>query len=249
MRATACPPGEPALPHVLMVDDDPGIREIVRRYFELNGFRVSEAADAAIARATLDREAIDLVLLDVGLPGEDGLALTRFLRERWRGAVIIVSGRGDPIERVIGLEVGADDYLAKPFELRELLARARSVLRRAQPPPRGSEAAAGRAYEFAGLRLDVDARRLDGREGREIALTTGEFELLSALCEQANRVLSRDSLMQRMHGRAAGPYDRAIDVQIGRLRQKIEADPAQPAIIKSVRGAGYLLAAAVSRKG
>ena len=232
---------------MLVVDDDTAICEIVRRYFDAHGFRVSVAADAAAARASLSRESVDLVLLDLGLPGEDGLTLTRYLREHWHGAVIIVSGRGDPVERVVGLEVGADDYVAKPFDLRELVARARSVLRRVQAPsaPAG---APGSAYEFNGMRLEPDARRLSSGNGSEIALSTGEFDLLWALVEQPNRVLSREQLMQRIHGRSAGPFDRAIDVQIGRLRHKIEADPARPTLIKSVRGVGYLFAATVQRR-
>lgn len=239
-------------PHVLVVDDDPDIREIVRRYFAGNGFDVSVAGDSAAARAVLEREAVDLALVDIGLPDEDGLALTRYLREHWRGAVIIVSGRGEPVERVIGLEIGADDYVAKPFDLRELLARARSVLRRATAPP--AVAAPARmadtadAYEFGGLRLEPGSRRLLDAGGRDIELTTGEFDLLLALVEQAQRVLSRDQLMQRIRGHDAGPFDRAIDVQISRLRQKIEPDPARPALIKSVRGVGYVLSAAARRR-
>jgi two-component system, OmpR family, response regulator len=237
-------------PRVLIVDDDAAIRELVRRYFERSGFVVSDAGDATQARAALDREQIDLVLLDIGLPGEDGLTLTRYLREHWHGAVIIISGRGDPIERIIGLEVGADDYLAKPFDLRELLARARSVLRRLQAPAAATarEPAQPRSYAFAGMRIEPDARRLIGHDGDEIALTTGEFDLLIILVEQANRALSREHLMQRLHGREAGPFDRAIDVQIGRLRQKIERDPSQPDLIRSVRGVGYLFSCPVQRR-
>lgn len=246
MTATTAPPG--LLPHVLVVDDEDGIRQLVLRYFSGNGFRVSEASDAGQARAVLEQQSVDLVLLDIGLPGEDGLALTRYLRERWHGAVIIVSGRGDPIERVIGLEIGADDYVSKPFELRELLARARSVLRRvasaAKVDSLDEPAEASHAgYRFADLRLDPGSRRLMRDNNQEIDLTTREFDLLLALVEHAGKVMNRDQLMQRLHGREAGPFDRAIDVQIGRLRQKIENDPAHPQLIKSVRGVGYLFAA------
>jgi two-component system, OmpR family, response regulator len=233
-------------PRLLIVDDDPAVREIVRRYFSANGFDVAEAGDAAAAREVLQRSPRDLVLLDIGLPGEDGLTLARQLHERENCGVIIVSGRGDAVDRVVGLEVGADDYVAKPFDLRELLARARSVLRRTRstPPPVETPAT---WLEFEGMRLNLEGRRLLDPAGAEIALTTGEFELLAALVEQPNRVLSRDALMQRIHGRDAGPFDRAIDVQIGRLRQKLEADPASPRLIRAVRGVGYLFSATVRR--
>jgi two-component system OmpR family response regulator len=183
-----------------------------------------------------------VVLLDLGLPDEDGLDLMRALRRQWLGPVIIVSGRGEPVERIIGLELGADDYVSKPFDLRELLARIRSVLRRARPV---EEADGVPVFEFDGWRLDTRSRSLAGPDGSEIALTSGEFELLLALLQRAGEVLTRDQLMNVLHGHDAGPYDRAIDVQIGRLRRKIEADPARPRLIKSVRGAGYLLAAPV----
>jgi two-component system OmpR family response regulator len=228
---------------LLVVDDDPAIRDLVRRYFQAHGFVVHEAADAASARALLGREPVALVLLDLGLPGEDGLQLARHLREHWRGAVIIVSGRGDAVDRVVGLEVGADDYVAKPFDLRELLARVRSVLRRVQAPP----AAPAAALCFAGFRLEPGGRRLLDAQGAEVALTTGEFDLLHAFALHPQRVLTRDELMQAIHGRESGPYDRAIDVQVGRLRQKIEADAANPLLVRSVRGVGYLFAVPVQR--
>ncbi len=234
-------------PHLLVVEDEAEIAEMLRRYFSGQGFRVSLASDGTQMRAVLAREAITLVLLDLGLPGEDGFELTRHLTSEWRGPVIIVSGRGDAFDRVVGLELGADDYVTKPFELRELLARVRSVLRRSATLPAPPEPEHSSVFEFEGFRLRLDARSLIDASGREVALTTGEFELLHALVSQPNRVLSRDQLMNALHRRDAGPFDRAIDVQIGRLRRKIEADPAQPAIIKSVRGAGYLCAARVQR--
>jgi DNA-binding response OmpR family regulator len=199
-------------------------------------------------RAIIESDTVDVVLLDLGLPREDGFELTRWLREHWRGAIIIVTGRGESVDRVVGLELGADDYVTKPFDLRELLARVRSVMRRvtaAAPAPRSSDKPT--SIEFAGFRLDAEARVLIGPAGGEVELTTGEFDLLTIFLEMANRVLSRDQLMERMHGREAGPYDRSIDVQIGRLRRKIEKDPAKPELIKSVRGAGYLFAARVVR--
>jgi two-component system OmpR family response regulator len=161
--------------------------------------------------------------------------------------VIVISGRGESVERVVGLELGADDYVTKPFDMRELLARIRSVLRRARPVAAASAPAPGRWLEFDALRLDVPARRLLDRDGGDVPLTTGEFELLLAFTERPNQVLSRDQLMNHLHGREAGPMDRAIDVQIGRLRRKIEADPSDPRLIKSVRGAGYVFTAAVRR--
>ena len=228
--------------HLLCVDDEDEIRELLSRYFDKHGFRVSTARNGAELREVMARESIDLVLLDLGLPGEDGLALTRYLREHWRGAIIIVTGRGDSVDRVVGLELGADDYVTKPFDLRELLARVRSVLRRsAAPAPAPAPAANARTrLGFAGFTLDLAARSLQAPDGNPVTLTSGEFDLLCAFVEKPNRVLSRDVLMNSLHGREAGPFDRAIDMQIGRLRRKIETAPDQPELIKSVRGAGYL---------
>ena len=248
VHATAAPPAsDPARPpHVLVVDDDAEIGALLSRYLGSQGLQVSVAGSGAQLRAAMVQAPVDVVLLDLGLPDTDGLSLIRELRTHWQGPVIIISGRGESVERVVGLELGADDYITKPFDLREVLARIRSVLRRAQPAPAPPAAAhATRGYEFAGLQLDVGARRLTGADGRDIALTTGEFELLLALLGHAHQVLTRDQLMNAVHGRDAGPFDRAIDVQIGRLRRKLEADPAQPQLIKSVRGAGYLFAATV----
>ncbi|MDC8012616.1 response regulator [Tahibacter soli] len=236
---------EPPVPHLLAVDDDREILDLIERYFRRQGFAVTTAADGDGLRRALAAHAIDVVLLDLGLPGDDGLTLTRELRKHWNGAVIIVTGRDDSIDRVVGLELGADDYVTKPFDLRELLARVRSVLRRM--PPRAASAPAGGVARFAGFRLDLRSRELVDANGRAIELTTGEFDVLRAFVEQPNRVLSRDDLMNHLHGRDAGPYDRAIDMQIGRLRRKIETDPARPALIKAVRGAGYLFAPAVER--
>jgi two-component system OmpR family response regulator len=238
MHASEPMPSKPGSPHVLVVDDDAEIGLLLTRYLEGQGLRVSVAANGGELKAAIGRESVDVVLLDLGLPDEDGLVLIRELRSRWQGPVIIISGRGESVERVVGLELGADDYVIKPFDLRELLARIRSVLRRTQ----AASAAAGnaRAYAFAGFRLDVPSRALAGPDGQDIALTCGEFELLLALVRHAHQVLTRDQLMNALHGRDAGPYDRAIDVQVGRLRRKLEADPACPQLIKSVRGAGYL---------
>jgi len=242
------PAGKARNAHLLIVEDDPDIVDLIRRYFSTQGFDVSAASDGASMRSVIESRDVDVVLLDLGLPGEDGFTLTRQLRERWKGALIIVTGRGDSIDRVVGLELGADDYVTKPFDLRELLARVRSVLRRAADTRVDEAATGGRALRFGGFRLDLDSRNLTDASGAAVPLTSGEFELLAIFTAHPNRVLTRDDLMNRMHGREAGPYDRAIDVQIGRLRRKIEPDPAQPAMIKSVRGAGYIFAAMVERR-
>ena len=232
------------LAHVLVVDDDPEIGALLQRYLAAQGLRISVAESGAQVRAAMMAARFDLVLLDLGLPDEDGLDLMRDLRNHWRGPVIIVSGRGDSVERVVGRELGADDYVTKPFDLRELLARIRSVLRRVQPVA-APEPLPRTGFEFEGLRLDVLSRSLTDRNGTQIPLTTGEFDLLHVFLQRPNQVLSRDQLMNAVHGRDAGPFDRAIDVQIGRLRRKLEADAARPELIKSVRGAGYLLAVGV----
>jgi DNA-binding response OmpR family regulator len=231
-------------PHVLVVDDDPEIGMLLSRYLDGHGLRVSVAADGAQLRAIMRGNAIDLMLLDLGLPDEDGLTLMRDLRRDWQGPVIIVSGRGESVERIVGLELGADDYVTKPFDLRELLARIRSVLRRVQSPAAATPTTP-RGFEFEGRRLDVSMRRLANGDDDDVPLTTGEFDLLLVLLQRPHQVLTRDQLMDAVHGRQAGPFDRAIDVQIGRLRRKLEVDPANPQLIKSVRGAGYLFAAVV----
>ncbi|WP_147652686.1 response regulator [Vulcaniibacterium gelatinicum] len=233
-------------PRVLVVDDDPEIGALLSRYLQAQGLQVRIAGDGARLRAAMRAPDFDVVLLDLGLPDEDGLTLMRELRARWSGPVIIVSGRGESVERVVGLELGADDYVSKPFDLRELLARIRSVLRRAQPAVATYEPEEA-ALVFDGLRLHPGTRRLTGRDGAEIVLTEGEFRLLQVLLDRPRQVLSRDQLMTAMHGREAGPFDRAIDVQVGRLRRKIELDPSRPQLIRSVRGAGYLFAATVQR--
>lgn len=231
-------------PRLLVIDDDAEIVALLSRYFGANGYRVIAASSAAQARELIASQAPDLVLLDLGLPDEDGLLLLRHLQAQWRGPVIVVSGRGEAVERIVGLELGADDYVAKPFDLRELLARARSVMRRA-PAPASAPAPAAKGWVFEGFQLDVPSRRLIDVAGEDVPLTTGEFELLKALLEHPHQVLSRDRLMTSVHGREAGPFDRTIDVAIGRLRRKIERNPAEPKLIKSVRGAGYLFAAQV----
>ncbi|MBO9514547.1 MAG: winged helix-turn-helix domain-containing protein [Variovorax sp.] len=221
-------------------------------YLTAQGYRVSTLHSGQELMALMVRDAPALLLLDLGLPGEDGFAIARSVREHWNCGLIIVTGRGDAIDKVVGLEVGADDYVTKPFDLRELLARIKAVLRRMTPaspisPPSATPAPTpgGQVLRFAQWELDLASRRLLDPSGIETSLTTGEFELLSVLANHPNRVLTRDFLLESTRGREAGPFDRTVDVQIGRLRRKLEADPANPQIIKSVRGAGYILVAKV----
>ncbi len=240
----AAPAPEPA--HILVVDDEEEIRLLLSRYLTAQGMRASCVPDAGRMRERMESGGIDLVLLDLGLPDGDGLDVMREMRQRWDGPVIVITGRGESVERVVGLELGADDYVTKPFDLRELLARIRTVLRRVRAP-----APAGNTldrYEFAGWTLETGARRLLRDDAEEVPLTTGEYDLLSAFLNSPQQVLSRDQLMDTLHGRESGPYDRAIDVQVGRLRRKLERDPASPELIKSVRGIGYMLAVTVQRR-
>lgn len=233
--------------HLLVVDDDSEIAALLKRYLSAQGFLVTWAGTGKEMLERLAVDAVDLVLLDLGLPGEDGLELTRHLHEHWRGPVIIVTGRADSVDRIVGLELGADDYVTKPFELRELLARIRSVLRRSGERTRQG-ASRPVVYRFAGYRLELDSRTLTAPSGQCIPLTSGEYGLLQVLVTHANRILSRDELMNHLYGRDSGPYDRAVDVQIGRLRRKIEPDPASPVLIKSVRGAGYIFSDTVRQE-
>jgi two-component system, OmpR family, response regulator len=227
--------------HIAVLDDEPDITQLLAGYLGSQGFRVTQLHGGAALMDLMARDAPALVLLDLGLPGEDGFTIARGLREHWRCGLVIVTGRGDAVDKVVGLEVGADDYVTKPFDLRELLARIRAVLRRLEPPAPAAAAAPARdRLRFAGWDLDTAARRLTGPDGAEVVLTTGEFDLLLAFARHPGRVLSRDTLLEQTRGREAGPFDRTIDVQVGRLRRKIETDPEDPQIIKSVRGAGYL---------
>lgn len=244
---------------LLCVDDDPSVGELIAAYFGMHGFDVTNVENGNDMRAAIAAGGVDVVLLDLGLPGEDGLDLARYLRARSNIPLIIVSGRGETIDRVVGLELGADDYVSKPFDMRELLARVRTVLRRASVDRPAPDSAAphrrvdddsdqrAHTYTFAGWTLDPGARRLSAKNGDEVTLTRGEFDLLLALVERPQRVLSRDQLMEITHNREAGPFDRTIDVQIGRLRRKIADDPQQPQVIKAVRGLGYQLAVQVKR--
>jgi two-component system, OmpR family, response regulator len=232
--------------HIAVLDDEPEITQVIARYLGAQGFRISQLHRGGELLSLMHNDAPALVLLDLGLPGEDGFAIARQLREHHRCGLVIVSGRGDAVDKVVGLEVGADDYVTKPFDLRELLARIKAVLRRLEPAaPADTSAAASNGFRFAGFTLDIGARRVTDAAGAELVLTGGEFDLLSIFCRHPGRVLSRDFLLDATRGREAGPFDRTIDVQVGRLRRKLEAQAAGTALIKSVRGAGYLLAVPV----
>ena len=228
-----------AATRVLVVDDDPAIRQMLADYLGQHGYEVVLAASGAAMRAELERAAPAVVLLDVGLPGEDGLTLARYLRERHQLGIIMVTGADDVVDRVAGLEVGADDYIAKPFDPRELRARLKSVLRRLQPSTSGEKPNAARV-SLGRCHLDMKARILSDSKGREIPITAMEFDLLKALIEHPNQVLSRDRLLTLTRNREWEPFDRSIDIRITRLRRKVEEDPARPKVIRTVRGAGYM---------
>ena len=226
--------------HILVVDDQKEICEVVQQYLSSEGYRVSTASDGTGMRRVMSQNAVDLVILDLMLPGEDGLTLARQLREESNVGIIILTGRGETVDRIIGLEMGADDYLPKPFHLRELLARVKSVLRRVSTRTKEKPLASHSKARFAGWHLDLATRELVSPDGGEVRLTTGEFDLLSAFVNNANQVLSRDRLLDLARNREAGPFDRTIDVQVGRLRRKLEPDPQKPTMIKTVRGTGYI---------
>lgn len=227
--------------HLLVVDDDREIRDLLTRYLTRHGYRVSSAKDGQEMKRFLADRNIDLVVLDLMLPGEDGLSLCRWLRSQNGPPVVMLSAMGEDADRILGLEIGADDYLPKPFNPRELVARIKAVLRRAQAPVHTPTVTTG-ALGFCGFVLDQAQRRLMDGQGQEVVLTAGEYELLLALATRPRRVLSRDDLLEITRGRSAGPFDRSIDVQISRLRRKIEPDPADPSIIKTVRSGGYVFA-------
>lgn len=237
-------------PHIAVLDDEVDITQLLATYLQSHGFRVTQLHNGRALMALMAADPADLVLLDLGLPGEDGFSIARRMRESWRCGLVIVTGRGDAVDKVVGLEVGADDYVTKPFDLRELVARVKAVLRRTTPEaPVAVLAAPVGAVEqlrFAGWQLDTAARRLTDPNGQDVALTGGEFDLLCAFARHPGRVLSRDFLLEQTRGREAAPFDRTIDVQVGRLRKKIEADADEPQLIKSVRGAGYILVPPVS---
>jgi len=228
--------------HLLIVDDDPVICDLVKLYLSEEGYRVSAVQNGTDMRHVLAEHVIDLVILDLIMPGEDGLTLTRYINEHSNTAVIILTTKNATVDRIVGLEMGADDYVTKPFDERELLARVRSVLRRRSKKTIDADndnELSGTWVRFSGWRLNRDTCQLYSPDGEETPLTTGEFDLLSAFIDHPNRTLSRDQLLNLTRNRDAGPFDRSVDVQIGRLRRKIETDPAHPTLIITVRGLGY----------
>jgi two-component system phosphate regulon response regulator OmpR len=228
--------------HIVVVDDEKDVRETFGEYLSGRGYDVSLADSGAALRACVARREPDLVLLDLNLPGEDGLSLARFLREETDSAFIMVTAADDAVDRVIGLELGADDYIGKPVDLRELAARVKTVLRRSGRPSVAARLDGGeiRRIAFGPFVLDLDGHELTDGNGTAVDLTTMEFDLLAAFVEHPNRVLTRDQLLDMAHHRRWDPYDRSIDIRIARLRRKIERDPQKPEIIKTVRGAGYI---------
>ena len=235
-------------PHILVVDDDREIRSLVSQFLRKHGFRVTDAADGRAMMEVLDDGRFDLVVLDLMLPGEDGLSLCRRVRAESALPIIMLTAMGEETDRIVGLEMGADDYLPKPFNPRELLARIRAVLRRAggaDMPEPAEEGAGTRVFE--GWSLDLAKRELRAPDGTLVPLTAGEYDLLAAIVERPGRVLSRDQLLDLTRGRDAVPFDRSVDVQISRLRRKLEPDPKEPQIIKTVRGGGYVFACEVTR--
>jgi two-component system phosphate regulon response regulator OmpR len=231
---------------ILVVDDDPDIRELLEDYLGDQGYQVVALATADAFRQALTEHEPDVVLLDVGLPGEDGLSLARHVREHFDVGIIMVSGAGETVDRIVGLEVGADDYLAKPFDPRELLARVKSVLRRYKhqankvPTEADRDSGVPRQARIGVGVLDLDSCQLLDAGGQEIPITAMEFELLKVFCERPNRPLSRDQLLNLTQNRDWDPYDRSIDIRIARLRRKIEPDPEKPVFLKTVRGMGYM---------
>lgn len=225
---------------VLAVDDDATVRALLQDYLGEHGYDVEAVADSAALRLALQHRLPDVVLLDIGLPGEDGLSLARFLREHHDLPVIMISGAGSALDRIVGLEVGADDYLAKPFDPRELLARLKTVLRRYQRGAASPQAPSERV-PLGRCALDIGRRQLLDADGGEIALTAMEFDLLCVFAANPNRPLTRDQLLNATQHRDWDPFDRSIDIRIARLRRKLEADPDKPQVIRTVRGVGYML--------
>ncbi len=227
---------------VLVVDDDPDLRWMVQTYLQKHGFLVQTAEDGTAMRTLFETEVFDLVVLDVTMPGEDGFALARYLREHHQVGIVMLTAASDVMDRVLGLEIGADDYMTKPFEPRELMARVKSILRRLsaqQPASEPVEEKSKRAM-FGEFALDLESHSLLNKNNEAVKITTMEFDLLKAFAEHPDKVLNRDMLLNLAHNRDWDPYDRSIDIRITRLRRKIEPDPSKPSIIKTVRGAGYI---------
>ena len=232
-------------PHVLIVDDDREIRGLLAQYLEKHDFRTTAVADGKEMRRVLDRTHTDLLVLDLMLPGEDGLTLCRELRSRSQLPIIMLTARGEDVDRIVGLELGADDYVAKPFNPRELLGRIKAVLRRAAHAPRDPSPETVRGFSFGGWRLDTVTRTLRNSDGREVALSGAEYRLLAVLLGAGNRVLTRAQLTELLRGRDADPFDRSIDVRVSRLRQILGDDARAPQIIKTVYGEGYVIGISV----
>ncbi len=227
---------------VLIVDDDASVREMLAEYLASHGFVTAQAGDGAAMRAEIERALPDVVLLDLRLPREDGLSLARYLRERYDVGIIMVTGAGEVVDRIVGLEVGADDYVTKPFDPRELLARVKSVLRRTQARPalEPSQPPSPQRVKFGRCLLDLASHQMFDAEGAEIPITTMEFELLKVFVEHPGKALSRDRILTLTKNREWDPYDRSIDIRIARVRRKVEVDPDNPQVIRTVRGVGYM---------
>ncbi len=236
-----------AMPHLLVVDDDREIRELLKQFLERQRFRVTAVRDWRELRRAWPLGHYQLVVLDLMLPGESGMDLARWLRAESNIPIVMLTALGEETDRIVGLELGADDYVPKPFNPRELLARIRAVLRRAGDAPETRAEPTARAYLFGGWTLEPSRRRLLNPDAVEVALTGGEYDLLLALVSRPNRVLTREMLLDLLRGRQAGPYDRAIDVAVSRLRRKLEDNGRHAQLIKTVRGGGYVLAAEVER--
>ena len=228
------------LTQVVVVDDEVDIRDTVKDYLELHGFGVITAEGGEALRRIVAEQRVDVVLLDINMPGEDGLSLARFLRENCKVGIIMLTAAGETVDRVIGLEMGADDYMAKPFDLRELMARIKAVLRRSEGAAAAQDAEGARLVRFGDCLLNMESHKLFSGSGEEVSITSMEYDLLKVFAEHPNRVLNRDQLLELAHNRGWEPFDRSIDIRIMRLRKKIEPDPGKPQIIKTVRGAGYM---------
>ena len=233
--------------HIVVVDDEKDVQRTLQQYLSSQGFEVTALDGAADLRRLVEQEvAIDVAILDITMPGEDGLSLARFLREHTEVAIIMVTTLGAAVDRIVGLEMGADDYIAKPVDLRELLARIRAVLRRRTAPAEANGSASApedaphKVVAFGQCRLDLDSHKLYDEDGREISLKSMEFDLLKTFAERPNRVLSRGQLLELAHNGGWEPFDRSIDIRIARIRRKVEQDPGKPQVIKTVRGAGYV---------
>jgi two-component system OmpR family response regulator len=228
-------------PHLVIVDDDREIRTLLSQYLEKHDFRTTAVAEGKEMRRVMERSRVDLVVLDLMLPGEDGLTICRELRTRSQVPIIMLTARGEDVDRIVGLELGADDYVPKPFNPRELLGRIRAVLRRAAHAPRDPSPESVRSFSFGNWKLDTTTRALTDTDGKDVALSGAEYRLLAVLLSSANRVLSRAQLTELLRGREADPFDRSIDVRVSRLRQILGDDARAPQIIKTVYGEGYVV--------